>query len=261
VPLLSIIIPSYKDPLLARTIDDLLRNAKGEIEIIPVLDGYEPQDPCDIVQDYRVRPVFLRIRSGMREAINAGVRASSGQFIMRTDEHCSFAEGFDIDLTGRIKNNWIVVPLRYDLNVETWETEGKPKGYEKLIIGNWKLGKKFHSRGWPARDRKRRQFPIDETMAMQGSCWVMSRWHWDRVIDELDPAYGTLYQDSVEMVFKTWKAGGKLMLNKLTWYAHKARRFKRTHHYPDTDAKQAFEYSLELWEDYYRKVVKPKWGI
>jgi hypothetical protein len=31
------------------------------------------------------------------------------------------------------------------------------------------------------------------------------------------------------MVFKTWKAGGKLMLNKNTWHAHKHRSFARTH--------------------------------
>ena len=37
--MLSIIIPSYKDPLLQRTIDDILENAQGDIEIIAVLDG------------------------------------------------------------------------------------------------------------------------------------------------------------------------------------------------------------------------------
>ena len=42
---LSIIIPSYYDPLLQKTIDSLLENAEGEIEIIAILDGYQPIVP------------------------------------------------------------------------------------------------------------------------------------------------------------------------------------------------------------------------
>ncbi|GAJ06638.1 unnamed protein product, partial [marine sediment metagenome] len=34
--LLSVIIPSYKDPLVHKTIDDLLNKATGEIEIVVV---------------------------------------------------------------------------------------------------------------------------------------------------------------------------------------------------------------------------------
>lgn len=41
--MLSVIIPSWKDPLLQKTIDSLLENAGGEIEIIAVLDGYWPE--------------------------------------------------------------------------------------------------------------------------------------------------------------------------------------------------------------------------
>ena len=43
--LLSIVIPSYKDPLLHKTVDSLLENAVGDIEIIVTLDGYWPDVP------------------------------------------------------------------------------------------------------------------------------------------------------------------------------------------------------------------------
>jgi len=92
--MLSVIIPSYKDPLLHKTIDSLLENAEGEIEIIPVLDGYWPETP--IRSDPRIRIVHLGKNRGMRGAINAGVSVARGEFIMRTDEHCMFAKGFDM---------------------------------------------------------------------------------------------------------------------------------------------------------------------
>ena len=43
--MLSVIIPSYKDPLLHKTIESLLENAEREIEIIAVLDDYRPDFP------------------------------------------------------------------------------------------------------------------------------------------------------------------------------------------------------------------------
>ena len=257
--MVSVIVPSYKDKYLNKTIQSLLDNAGGEIEVVPVIDGYKLKRP--LPDDDRVKPVILEDNVGMREAINIGVRESSGEYLMRSDEHCMFGTHYDNIMTTDICDNWIVTPRRYKLNVEDWKVEGVPSGYEKLYIQNWELGQKFGSRPWKSRDKYRQHYPVDETMAMQGSCWLMSRKHWDTVIKELDPAYGTLYQDSVEMTFKTWQAGGRLMLNKNTWYAHKHRRFKRTHQYPHTLAKVTFEYSLSQWEDYYEEVIKPRWGV
>ncbi|MBI1864015.1 glycosyltransferase, partial [Candidatus Woesebacteria bacterium] len=66
--MLSVVIPSYKDPLLHKTIDSLLENAEGEIEIIAVLDGYWPSTP--IKNEERVRVLHLGKNRGMRRAIN-----------------------------------------------------------------------------------------------------------------------------------------------------------------------------------------------
>src|SRR3989338_1521911 len=95
--MLSVVIPSYKDPLLHKTIESLLENAEGEIEIIAVLDGYWPQ--TQIKNDKRVRVIHLGKNRGMRGAINAGVAIARGEFLMRTDEHCTFGNGFDVVLT------------------------------------------------------------------------------------------------------------------------------------------------------------------
>ncbi len=258
---LSVIIPSYKDPLLQKTIDSLLENSElgDDLEIIPVLDGYAPKVP--IKSDPRVRVLSLKKNGGMRNAINAGIAISKGEYIMRTDEHCSFGKGYDRILTNDIEDNWIVTPRRYFLDPVKWEVmDIPPNDYNKLEIHN--PGPKFYGVDWKSRAEERKDIMIDETMAMQGSCWIMKRSWWDKVIKELQSeGYGTHYQDSMEMVFKTWQAGGKLMVNKNTWHAHKHRTFPRTHDYGGAEKDAGYAYSLNLWKDYYDNVIRKKWGI
>lgn len=255
--MLSVIIPSYKDPLLNKTIESLLGNAEGNIEIIAVLDGYWQE----VVGDPRVRVLHLGKNRGMRGAINAGILVSRGEFIMRTDEHCMFGKGYDVILTKDCEPNWIVTPRRYFLDPVKWEVmDIPPVDYAKLKIQNVGEGiRKFAGVEWNRPERV--DIMIDETMAMQGSCWVMRRSWWDKVIGELQTeGYGPLYQDSHEMVFKTWKAGGKLMVNKNTWHAHKHRDFPRTHNNgtPENPSKneECWAYSLEVWEPYYEELKK-----
>ena len=126
--MLSIIIPSYRDPLLKRTIESLLENAEGEIEIIAIMDGYWVKSE-DIVGDERVSYSHLGKNRGMRGAINAGVVISRGEYLMRVDEHQIFGKGYDMILTESCKDNWIVTPRRFFLDVEKWEIMDIPPQY------------------------------------------------------------------------------------------------------------------------------------
>ncbi|KKQ07260.1 MAG: hypothetical protein US19_C0051G0017 [Candidatus Daviesbacteria bacterium GW2011_GWB1_36_5] len=194
--MLSVIIPSFKDPLLFKTIESLLENAEGEIEIIAVLDGYWPD--AAMINDERVKYLHIGKNRGMREAINAGVAISRGEYIMRTDEHCVFGKGYDVILTNSLESNWIVTPRRYFLDPVKWEVMDLPYvDYEKLSIQSAKDTRKFTGIPWTQRQEERKDIMIDETMAMQGSCWVMPRQWWDTVIGELQTeGYGPMYQDS-----------------------------------------------------------------
>jgi glycosyltransferase involved in cell wall biosynthesis len=260
--MLSVVIPAYKDPFVHKTIDSLLKNAEGEIEVIPVLDGYWPQQP--VITDERVRVLHLGKNRGMRGAINAGVRIARGEFILRSDQHCAFAKGYDVILTRDCQPNWIMTATRHFLDPVKWEVmDIPPVNYEKLVIQG---GRKFAGQRWRSRDEERKHLMIDETMAMQGSMWVMPKKWWQKVIVELQTeGYGQMYQDSHEMIFKTWKAGGKMMLNKNTWFAHKHRSFVQGRHEgtkqnPSLRGESGL-YALKVWRDYYEKEIKPKWGI
>ena len=208
---LSVVIPSWKDPYLHNTIDSLLDNSAigDHLEVIPVLDGYWPETP--VKDDPRVRVIHKGKNEGMREAINTGVDASRGRYIMRTDEHCMFAPGYDRTLVTNIDRRWIVTPVRYFLDPEKWEVMDIDSWvYEKLKPRDMGDGLiKWEGQVWKSREKERKDIMLDETMSMQGSCWVMKRSWWDDVIGRLDTAnYGTMYQDSHEMIFKTWQAGG-----------------------------------------------------
>lgn len=262
---LSVIIPSWKDPYLQKTIDSLLENSLlgKELEVIPVLDGYWPEKPLN--DDPRVKVVHLGANRGMRGAINAGVAVSIGEFIMRTDEHCMFGKGYDHIMTRDCQPNWIMTARRFFLDPVKWEVmPDPPVECEKLVIQGDNV--KFSGQRWESRAEEFKNEPLVESMAMQGSMWLMPRKWWDEVIGELQTeGYGPHYQDSHEMCFKTWKKGGKLMFDKNTWYAHKHRSFARTHNEGTkenpTNREAGWKYSLDVWGDYYRNEIKPLWKI
>lgn len=257
--LVSVIIPSYKDPFLFKTIQSLLDGAKGEVEIIPVLDGYWPDK---VYLDSRVKYLHLGTNRGMRRAINTGITVAKGSYLMRSDEHCMFADGWDIEMVAACEENAIVTPRRYFLDPVKWERmDLAPWDYERLEIRD---GIKFEGRHWRQREKERDHIGVDETMSMQGSCWMMRRAWWDEVIGELDHEnYGPHIQDSHEMVFKTWQAGGALLVTKRTWFAHKHVSFPRTHNQGTTEnparCDDGYAYALKTWKPYYEEVVRPKW--
>jgi glycosyltransferase involved in cell wall biosynthesis len=261
---LSIVTPVYKEPHLNKTMEGILAQSGlgNQLEIIPVLDGYWPDIP--ILEDERIRVVHLGKNVGMRGAINAGVRVARGEYIMRIDCHVVFGNNFDTIMTSQCEPNWIMTAKRYFLDPVKWEVMDLPPiEHEKLVIQG---GTKFAGSRWESRDVAQKDVPISETMAMQGSMWLMPHKWWDDVIGELQTeGYGPLIQDSHEMVFKTWKAGGKLMLNKNTWFAHKHRDFPRTHNNGTLEnpahCDEGYAYALSVWKDYYDKEIVPKWHL
>ena len=265
---LSIVIPGYRDPFHERTVSDIIQNSVlGEqLEIISVFDGFYPT--WELVQDDRRLIIHVSRNRGMRQSINTGIAAARGEFVMRLDEHCCFAQGFDAELTEACRPNEIMTARRFFLDPVRWMVmDLPPVDHEKLSIrmfdGEFR---KFSAVVWKERDDAQNHVPISETMALQGSMWLMPRSWWRLHIQALQTeGYGPLVQDSLEVCMKTWQNGGRVMLNKRTWFAHKHRDFRRTHHNgtPDNPAKpnEGFEYALEQWEGYYNDAIKPKWGL
>ena len=120
----SIIIPSRNEKFLQNTITDLLSKGRN-IEVIAVLDGYWPAPPLQ--DDKRLVILHKGKAEGMRPAINNGVSIASGEYVMKLDGHCMIDKGFDEKLNADCEDNWIVIPRRQPLEIETgkvtrWKT-------------------------------------------------------------------------------------------------------------------------------------------
>src|SRR3990172_5902379 len=97
MPSLSVLIPSRNEQFLARTIADVLKNMRGDTEVICVCDGMWPDPP--VVDHPKVTMIYHPTAVGQRAATNEAARVSHAKYLMKLDAHCAVDEGFDVKLT------------------------------------------------------------------------------------------------------------------------------------------------------------------
>ncbi len=246
----SVIIPSRTERFLPQTVADVLAKARGDVEVIPVLDGYQLDAP--LPDDPRVVVLHQREPCGMRTCINEGAAVASGDFLMKLDAHCMMAEGWDVTLTAECEPDWIVVPRRYSLDPEAWcirpgrpfidyEYVSFPYTAEFLSV---KTGNK-----WWGRQEAQAAVLLDENMAFQGSCMFMPRALFERVGPLQTEGYGGFILDSEEMSNKVWLSGGRVMTNKRTWYAHlhKGKQYGRMYFINKWELRRGRKFHIDFW--------------
>ncbi len=269
--MLSIIIPSKKELFFNQTIKDVLKNAKGNVEIFPILDGYEPDE---IIDDKRVKYIRLpeTTYAKKRHGINQAVEQSQGEFIMSLDAHCLVAPGFDVQLEKDHQWNWVQVPRRHRLDAENWclqdQSDNRPPiDYEYTM---WPL--KFdpvglHGFKWDEKTLARMHIPIDETMHFQGSCWFMTKEWFNKMELMQVEGYTGWGQEAEEIALKTHRAGGKVMTNKNTYYAHlhKGAKYGRMYWLSRDDIRACTRFAYDYWviqnKDFYRDFIKRFWPV
>ena len=246
--MLSVVIPARNEPHLQKTIDSLLGSARGDIEVIAILDGYWPDPP--IRDNPAIKQIHFSESRGMRTSSNAAARIAKGKYLMKVDAHCIFGEGFDEILKADCERDWLVVPRRYSLDAENWVKMDKaPIDYMylsyPLVDGPYGTG--LHGVPWreyEGRDGVKDK-PIDDLMSFQGSCWMMHREKFFE-IGCADAENYHFFQEAQELGLKIWLSGGRVIRNKKTWYAHlhKSRRGYPLGKNEKTDAER---YSTDLW--------------
>ena len=234
--MLSIIIPSRNETFLQPTITDLLNKARGDVEVIVVLDGYWPEP--QLQDDNRLKIIHRGKPMGMRPAINAAASIASGEYLMKCDAHCMFDEGYDIKLAEDCEENWVAVPRRYSLDPENW-TRRQKKWIDYMFLcypndPNDFGGPSLKGKLWGELNNTKEleEKEIDDLMSAQGSCWFMHRsyFYWLDLMD--DENYGHFSNEFQEIGLKVWLSGGRVVRNKKTWYAHlhKGRKYGRGWH-------------------------------
>jgi glycosyltransferase involved in cell wall biosynthesis len=265
---LSILIPSRNEQFLARTIQDILDNSSDSTEIIAVLDGAwaEPGIP----DHERVTLVYHPISIGQRAATNEAARMASGKYIMKCDAHCAFDQGFDRKLIADMQPDWTMIPRQYNLHAFDWVCPqghrryqgpsgpckecGQPTTRDVVWFAKpnpactaYRFDRDLHFQYW-TEYKKRQTGDLVESMSIQGSCFLVAR---DKYFElELcDEKYGSWGGQGTEVACKTWLSGGRVVINKKTYYAHMFRTQGADFGfpYPNPGIEKAREYARKLW--------------
>ena len=260
---LSVVIPNRNSPFTTKTIEDVLKNAGCNVEVIVNIDEKWPEP---LVEDERVHYIHPSAPIGLRRAINTCVAMAKGKYILKSDDHNAFGENFGkILIESHEEDNWVVIPRRYALSPEDWKIEERTDSkypIDYMYIDFPRKGKDhddgMHGVEWRERrdNRSAPDFGIDETPSMQGSCYFMTKNHYQNFLHGMDSEmWGVFAQESQEIGFKTWLGGGALKVNKKTWYAHlhKGGRYGRMYKMPGGNVEmsnKSAEYWLnDRWED------------
>lgn len=191
----SVIIPARDEIHLNRTIENLLANATGNIEIITVLDGYE----CDVMKDTKIKVIKHKEPLGLRVAMNEAARIAVGQYLFRIDAHCTMNEGWDTKLKCACDDRSIVVPVIKELNPDTWQI------YEKSPIGAFAyLDQNFCHKWWSNYKPQKSWKIIEEIMSFIGSAWMIKKEYFEQLGGFDDMTLGKYGFDSEEISLKVW---------------------------------------------------------
>jgi hypothetical protein len=239
---LSILIPARNEMFLSRTVQDILEHIEADTEVVVALDGAMADPP--LPQQERVTVLYFPESIGQRAATNRAAAIAKGRYLMKVDAHCAFAQGFDRVLLADMQPDWTVVPTMKNLHAFDWvckdcghrtyqggkrceECKGVNVEMDVVWIAKpspnstaYRFDNTMHFRYWGEyAKRPEAQGDLSETMSLQGSCWMVSREKYFE-LNLCDEAFGSWGQQGVEVACKTWLSGGRVMVNKKTWYAH-----------------------------------------
>lgn len=269
---LSVIIPARNEEFLNETINEVLTKSEADTEVIAILDGEWPIKP---VQNHpRVTLIYHPESIGQRASVNEGVSLSSATFVMKLDAHCVLDQGFDKKLMADIEPTWTVIPRMYNLHAFDWVCPNNHKRYqgpsgpclecgeptEKNMV--WKprfsrqsdymrFDRDLRFAYWGAyKYRPEAEGDIVPIMSFLGACFFMYRdRYWE--LDGLDEKHGSWGQMGTELACKSWLSGGKLMVNKKTWFAHMFRTqggdFSFPYQLSNRQVEKARRHSRDLW--------------
>lgn len=256
---LSILIPARGEMFVTRTVEDILKNKRGNTEIIVGLDGYGYDNtawPVEGIPDHPdVRIVHVSQSRGQRGMTNTLAKLSTATYLAKVDAHCAFDEGFDVKLMEAMQghDDWTVVPIMRNLHAFDWKCmkcgkrtyQGPTPGTkgakfsvcEDCGANNFKRKLIWYPKPSPQStaycfdpephfqymgDMKKRpegQGPITPSMSLQGSFFMLTRQKYWE-LNICDENFGSWGSQGIEVACKTWLSGGSVMCVQTTWYAH-----------------------------------------
>jgi len=253
---LAVVIAARNEEFLARTVESILENKRGNTQVIVICDGSWPDPPVKDNPDLTL--IYHAVSVGQRAACNEGAKLASAEYIMKLDAHCIVAEGFDVAIVEEMKEDYTMIPIMYNLHAFNWrckkcgnewyqgaipteclETgESRKKNeacdsteFERVIVWeprwhrkntHYRFDENLKFQYWGALKKRpeiEKQGVIADSMSAQGSCFILTKKKWFE-LNICDENWGSWGQQGTEVACKTWLSGGRLVINKRTWYAH-----------------------------------------
>ena len=265
---------------LQNTIDDALKNFRGDSRILVNLDGNWPLKPIPdhpkVVLVHHTNPI------GQRAGINLLARMSTANYIAKADAHCAFDEGFDVKLmepyeSGEISLETTTIPRMYNLHCHDWMCDAcgnrtyqgptpqhcvkcnHPKLHRELVWQpRWSRRTDFarfdsdlHFQYWRAyKNRPAAKGDIADVLSSVGAMWMMPRRRF-KALGGLDEGHGSWGQMGTEIACKSWLSGGRQVVNKRTWFSHMFRTQGKDFGFPyplsGKEIAAARAHSRKLW--------------
>jgi len=273
---LSILIPARNEMFLRKTVENILENIRADTNIIVVMDGQWADPP--LRQHERVTVLHFPESIGQRAATNMAARVSTAKYVAKCDAHCSFDEGFDQVLLDDIQEGWTILPKMYNLHAfdwvcqkcdERWYQGPTPEKcrnedcdsteFERDILWRHKTNptttamrfdRNLKFQYWSGYKSRQGDADLVETMSILGAFWMCSREMYFR-LNMCDEGHGSWGQMGTEVACKTWLSGGRLIVDKKTWFAHMFRTQGGDFGFPyklkGSDVRKARRYSKDLW--------------
>jgi len=283
---LSIIIASRNEEFLAKTVENIIENKNDDTEIIVGLDEKWAKPP--LVDHPDVTIYYVPVSLGQRAMCNQLCRLSKAKYIMKLDGHCTVDKDFDKKMIEGFKetgDNVIAIPSMYNLHAFSWKCKkcgmkwyqgptpthcmsgehvenpncDNTRHFEKKIVFKprwnrrtefWNFDNDLHFQYDNGRKKRpESQGQIVDTMSCIGACWMVTRdKYWELNLN--DETFGSWGQMGTELSCKIHLTGGRMVVNKNTYFSHLFRTQKDFGFpYPqsNTQVNNAREKSKELF--------------
>lgn len=288
---LSILIPARNEEWVSQTVKNILENKRGKTEVLVGLDGQWASpgipDHPDVTIIYSSEAIGQRARTNQLckastakyvMKLDAHCALDEGFDIKMMEEMqdnwTMVPALYNLHVFNwkckKCGNEWYMgaEPKR----CQKADTDGnKPEHvneacdntseFEKVLVFKPRLNKRseffrfdtdmhfqYHGKRKFSEDA---QGDIAETMSIQGSCFMLTRdKYWELDICQED--FGSWGQQGVEVACKTWLSGGRVVVNKSTWYAHMFRTqdgFGFPYPLSQSQVQRARAFSKELFLD------------
>jgi hypothetical protein len=255
---LDILIPARNEEWLPQTVADILKNKRGNTGILVGLDGYlcDIPDHPDVTIVHYAESIGQRAMQNRLARISTAKYVMKVDAHCAFDEGFDVKMleayktcGDDVTMVPEMRNlhvfNWKCKACGIELYQGpdpitcrdemcpsiTWNADNVPdykSSFEKVLVWKprhgthntaYRFNKNLQFKYFPELRSKLPREGLQETMSLQGSCFMCSREKYFS-LPLCDESWGSWGQQGSEVALKTWLSGGRVLCNVDTWYAH-----------------------------------------